>query len=210
MVFSPVLLLACSTIILGLSYTQPGLSLFWERLGSGINDCNRWLIQGLGQIPIVLCFWHQCNHKLRSNTNFYLQKKNPTSPSKSRKYHKIFNYHLFEICQLVDINLHFFLLKFSFLGVMGTSKVCSVGITSPLTRNLGEIIRRYATNMIRKVVFLFPLQNLEILFYYYNSYFIISLMSPILDLKTPLMTLGGLSINFLVFLSFIPYGKNQV
>ena len=58
-----------------------------------------------------------------------------------------------------------FLLKFSFLGAVGTSKVCSVGMgwmhnftahqTSPQTRNLGEPIRRYAKNTIRKIVFSF-------------------------------------------------------
>ena len=53
-----------------------------------------------------------------------------------------------------------FLLKFSFLGVVGTSEVCSVGmgwmqnlILHPLshqTQNLGEPKSRYAKNTIRK------------------------------------------------------------
>ena len=58
-----------------------------------------------------------------------------------------------------------FLLKFSFLGAMGTSEICSAGRswmgnsithpTSPQTQNLGEVIRRYVKNTIRKSSFYF-------------------------------------------------------
>ena len=57
---------------------------------------------------------------------------------------------------------------------------------SPQTQNLGEQIRIYVKNSIRKICYSFSLKNLKLLFYYYNSYFNISLMRNILQLKTPL------------------------
>ena len=73
--------------------------------------------------------------------------------------------------------------------------------TSPQTRNLGEPIRRYVKDTIRKgIFFLFPLQNLELLFYRYNSCFIISLIRPNLDLKPSLMSMQNISFpSFFMF-----------
>ena len=93
---------------------------------------------------------------------------------------------------------------FLFLGQRGLSKVCSVGTrwmrnqiphpTSSPNRNLSKNTGRYVENTSRKSsIFLFSpkLINIillfQLLFYYFNYYFIIFLRRPILDPKIPLM-----------------------
>ena len=61
---------------------------------------------------------------------------------------------------------------------------------SKFERTNKEICQKYDR---KSYFFIFPLQNLELLFYRYNSCFIISLIRPNLDLKPPLMSMQNIS-----------------